>query len=198
MAVKWAEPFLGAICLDVCCGSGDITRLLARRVGSSGRVTGLDFAANQLAIARQHTQYVPNAAPIDWIEGDALHLPFASDQFDVVTMGYGLRNVVDISRSLCELYRVLKPGGRLAILDMHSPNNSWLKQFQQWYLHTIVVPIARDFGLEQEYAYIRPSLARFPNGNQQVQMSQQVGFSTSTHYAIAGGMMGILVAKKSG
>ncbi len=198
MAVKWAEPSYGSVCLDVCCGSGDVARMLARRVGKAGQVIGLDFAANQLAIARQQTQASLNAALIEWVEGDALQLPFSAEHFDVVTMGYGLRNVSDIPRSLREMHRVLKPNGRLAILDMHRPDNPWLQHFQQWYLRNIVVPIAKEFGLKQEYAYISSSLAQFPVGREQVQLARQAGFSTSTHYAIAGGMMGILVARKSG
>ncbi|MGJ3249606.1 MAG: bifunctional demethylmenaquinone methyltransferase/2-methoxy-6-polyprenyl-1,4-benzoquinol methylase UbiE [Elainellaceae cyanobacterium] len=197
MAVKWANPKPGDVCLDVCCGSGDIARLLARRIQNQGRVIGLDFSPEQLAIARQSTSNQVQPLQITWIEGDALNIAFDDEQFDVVTMGYGLRNIVDIPQSLREIYRVLRTGGRAAILDMHRPYNDTIRSFQEWYLDAIVTPTADMFGLRQEYAYISSSLAKFPTGPDQIQLAQQAGFSTATHYAIAGGMMGVLVATKT-
>lgn len=196
MAVKWSGAQIGATCLDVCCGSGDLARLLARQVGKTGKVYGVDFSAAQLAVAQQHTRQSVQFLPVDWIEADALNLPFESNHFDAATMGYGLRNVLDIPRSLSELHRVLKPGANVAILDFHRPTNSTMQAFQQWYLNTVVVPMAESLGLKQEYAYISPSLDRFPTGDQQVGLARQAGFAHVTHYPIAGGMMGVLVAQK--
>lgn len=196
MAVKWSNAHVGATCLDVCCGSGDLARLLARRVGQSGQVFGVDFAAAQLAIAQQRTQESIRPLSINWVQADALHLPFDDHQFDAATMGYGLRNVTDILGSLKELLRVLKPSATVAILDFHRPDNILLQTFQQWYLQTVVVPMAQQFNLTEEYAYISPSLDRFPIGVEQVQLAKQAGFSQVKHYAIAGGMMGVLVATK--
>lgn len=196
MAVKWSRAYPGATCLDVCCGSGDLARLLARQVGSTGKVYGVDFSAAQLAVAQQHTLQSVQFLPVEWVEADALNLPFEDNQFDAATMGYGLRNVIDISGSLSELHRVLKPGAKVAILDFHRPSNAMMRTFQQWYLNTIVVPIADSLGLKQEYAYISPSLDRFPTGDQQVGLARQAGFGHVTHYPIAGGIMGVLVAQK--
>jgi ubiquinone/menaquinone biosynthesis methyltransferase len=196
MTVKWCHPRSGDICLDVCCGSGDLARLLAQQVGSSGKVYGVDFSAAQLKIAQQRTNQMFPALPIAWVEGDALHLPFEANFFDAATMGYGLRNVTNILGSLQELHRVLKPKATVAILDFHRPQNLQLRAFQQWYLDTIVVPTAEHMGLRDEYAYINPSLDRFPTGTEQISLAQQAGFSTVTHYPIAGGMMGVLVATK--
>jgi demethylphylloquinol methyltransferase len=133
---------------------------------------------------------------VEWIEGDALQLPFAANQFDAATMGYGLRNLVNIPLGLSELYRVLKPGAKVAVLDFHRPESTWMQSFQQWYLDRLVVPLAESLNLKQEYAYIMPSLDRFPTGRQQVELARQAGFATVTHYPIAGGMMGVLVAQK--
>lgn len=196
MAVQWSGAIMGAVCIDVCCGSGDLARLLARRVGRSGQVFGVDFAAAQLAIAQQRTQQSIHPLPIQWVQADALHLPFEDHQFDAATMGYGLRNVTDISGSLKELLRILKPNATVAILDFHRPSNVLLQTFQQWYLQTVVVSMSERFSLTEEYAYISPSLDRFPIGTEQVRLAKQVGFSQVKHYAIAGGMMGILVATK--
>lgn len=196
MAVKWSGARSGDTALDVCCGSGDLARLLARRVGSTGQVYGLDFSTAQLEVARQRTQACIQPLAITWLPGDALNLPFADNTFDAATMGYGLRNVLDIPRSLSELCRVLKPGAKAAILDFHRPSQPIVQRFQQWYLDTVVVPMAESLGLKEEYAYISPSLDRFPTGREQVALAEQAGFTQVVHYPIAGGVMGVLVAQK--
>ncbi|WP_413160993.1 bifunctional demethylmenaquinone methyltransferase/2-methoxy-6-polyprenyl-1,4-benzoquinol methylase UbiE [Capilliphycus salinus ALCB114379] len=198
MALDWSQAQPGQTGLDLCCGSGDLAFLLAQRLGSQGQVFGVDFSPEQLALAqRRKKPFTFPLAPIAWIEADALHLPFADETFDCATMGYGLRNVTDIPRSLQQLYRVLKPGATAAILDMNRPGDGGLRSFQQWYLNTVVVPTAERMGFKEEYAYINPSLDQFPTGRQQVALAQAAGFGRATHYAIAGGMMGVLVVTKT-
>ncbi|MEM8719455.1 MAG: bifunctional demethylmenaquinone methyltransferase/2-methoxy-6-polyprenyl-1,4-benzoquinol methylase UbiE [Cyanobacteria bacterium P01_G01_bin.39] len=196
MAVKWSEAKLGDHALDVCCGSGDLALLLAKQVGNRGKVTGIDFACEQLAIAKQRQLRKCPDSNIEWLEGDALALPFADNQFDCATMGYGLRNVTDISLSLQELYRVLKPGAKAAILDFHRPDPGLMSSLQHWYLANIVVPTAEQMGMKEEYAYINPSIDRFPTGRKQIKLSSASGFSHAVHYPLMGGMMGILVLTK--
>ncbi|MEN9869881.1 MAG: hypothetical protein RLZZ171_864 [Cyanobacteriota bacterium] len=196
MAVKWSEAKLGAHALDVCCGSGDLALLLAKKVGEKGQVTGLDFAREQLAIAKQRQMVKCPTVPMNWLEGDALALPFADNQFDCATMGYGLRNVTNIPQSLEELLRVLKPVAKAAILDFHRPDASYMQLFQEWYLANIVVPTAENMGLKEEYAYINPSVERFPTGSEQIELAYAAGFKQAVHYPLMGGMMGILVLTK--
>ncbi|XP_050281781.1 2-phytyl-1,4-beta-naphthoquinone methyltransferase, chloroplastic-like isoform X3 [Quercus robur] len=102
---------MGDCALDLCCGSGDLAFLLFEKVGSNGKVTGLDFSKEQLSIASCRQGLALNACynNIEWVEGDALELPFSDGYFDAITMGYGLRNVVDKERSMQEMFRVLKP-----------------------------------------------------------------------------------------
>ena len=105
MTVQWSGAAAGQAVLDVCCGSGDLALLLAEAVGPSGSVVGLDFAPAMLADARQRAAAVGpgtqrRRAPLRWVQGDALALPFEPASFDAVTMGYGLRNVADIPRAL--------------------------------------------------------------------------------------------------
>ncbi|KAF8055122.1 menG [Scenedesmus sp. PABB004] len=125
MAVRWARPKPGGRALDVCCGSGDLAQLLAAAVGPSGAVTGLDFAPEMLQDAARREAAAAADAPwrraaaVEWVQGDALELPFSGAAFDAATMGYGLRNVSDIPRALAELARVLAPGGRAAVLDFN-------------------------------------------------------------------------------
>ncbi len=196
MAVSWSGAAPGNCCLDLCCGSGDIAQLLAKQVGATGRVYGADFAAAQLATAAQRAtqRYLPTA--IEWIQADALDLPFADNFFDAATLGYGLRNVTDIPRCLTELRRVLQPASKVAILDFHRPHHWLAAQFQSWYLDHIVVPTARRYDMTDEYAYLMPSVAQFPIGTAQVKLGLAAGFTAATHYPIAGGIMGILVLCK--
>ncbi|PSB01979.1 bifunctional demethylmenaquinone methyltransferase/2-methoxy-6-polyprenyl-1,4-benzoquinol methylase UbiE [Merismopedia glauca] len=196
MTVKWSQVKPGDTCLDLCCGSGDIAILLAKTVGKTGQVIGADFAVQQLAIAQQRAQNQFFPVNISWVEADALNLPFADNFFDAVTMGYGLRNVTDIPLCLRELHRVLKPGAKAAILDFHRPSDRTNLKFQQWYLDYIVVPTAQEFGLTEEYAYIAPSLERFPVGSEQVELAKEAGFSQGIHYLLVGGAMGVLVLTK--
>ncbi|QQE66455.1 bifunctional demethylmenaquinone methyltransferase/2-methoxy-6-polyprenyl-1,4-benzoquinol methylase [Leptolyngbya sp. BL0902] len=196
MAVRWSGAKAGDTVLDVCCGSGDLALLLARQAGATGTVYGVDFSAEQLAVAAERTSraYLPTA--IHWMLGDALALPFADQTFAAATMGYGLRNLTDIPQGLRELHRVLKPGAKAAILDFHRPQGMLAEGFQRWYLETIVVPTARDMGLTEEYAYIGPSVDRFPTGPEQVALAKQAGFGSAVHYPILGGLMGVLVVRR--
>ncbi len=196
MAVKWAVPKPGDVALDLCCGSGDLALLLGKKVGVTGKVIGVDFSPAQLATAQQRaTDEIPHLS-VSWVEADALDLPFEDCFFNCATMGYGLRNVIDIPSSLQELHRVLKPGAKAAILDFHHPSLPLVQKFQEWYLQNLVVPAAKNLGLESEYAYIAPSLDRFPSGTEQVNLARQAGFAAATHYPIAAGTMGVLVLEK--
>lgn len=197
MAVKWSQPKPGGTVLDICCGSGDVAFMLAEKVGKTGHVYGLDFAAAQLEVAaarqaRSLTQY----GSMTWVHGDATALPFEADFFDGMTMSYGLRNVTDIPQALQEMRRVLKPGAKAAILDMHRPDSGVVRGFQQWYLDNVVVPAAKRQGFTEEYEYIAPSLDRFPTGKVQVELAQAAGFSQVIHYPITAGTMGVLVVTK--
>ncbi|MBO3457858.1 bifunctional demethylmenaquinone methyltransferase/2-methoxy-6-polyprenyl-1,4-benzoquinol methylase UbiE [Aetokthonos hydrillicola Thurmond2011] len=197
MTIKWSGAKTGDTSLDLCCGSGDLSLRLARRVGATGRVYGVDFstALLEIASARAQSEYLPPV--ITWVEADVLDLPFENNYFDAVTMGYGLRNVTDIPRSLKEIHRVLKASAKAAILDFHRPSNQQIRALQQWYMNHLVVPLAEQMGFKEEYAYISPSLDRFPIGTEQVRIARQVGFVTATHYPIANGMMGVLVVTKA-
>ncbi|MEN9230595.1 MAG: bifunctional demethylmenaquinone methyltransferase/2-methoxy-6-polyprenyl-1,4-benzoquinol methylase UbiE [Thermostichus sp. DG02_5_bins_236] len=196
MTVRWAHLPRGGRALDLCCGSGDLALLLARRAGRQGHVIGLDFSPAMLSMARSRSRRLLPKYSLEWVLGDALALPFADYSFDGITMGYGLRNVIDIPRALGEMKRVLKPGCRAAILDFHRPTDPLLEQFQRWYLQTQVVSQAKALGLAEDYAYIDPSLDRFPCGAEQKQLALAAGFERVTFFPLMGGMMGVLVMQK--
>ncbi len=196
MTVRWAQPPVGGRVLDLCCGSGDLALQLGRRVGRQGMVIGVDFSASLLAIAQQRAQrQLPNHRFL-WQWGDVLDLPLPEDHVDAVTLGYGLRNVIDIPQALGEIYRVLKPGAHAAILDFHHTEDPRIQQFQVWYLGSIVVPVATALGLQEEYAYIQPSLETFPTSAQQRDLAHNAGFTSIRFYELAAGLMGVLVIQK--
>lgn len=198
MTVNWSKAKKGDKVVDICCGSGDITFLLADKVGKSGSVIGIDFSEEQLAVAAKRQKEDLGTYGIDmrWVEGDALSLPFQDSEFDAVTMGYGLRNVIDIPLSLREIRRVLKPGSTAAILDFNNSSTPLVSTVQGFMLDNVVVPIADRFGVIEEYKYLRPSIERFPTGRRQVELAREAGFRKAVHYEVAGGLMGVLVLEK--
>lgn len=129
------------------------------------QVEALDFAPEMLDYARQRSaQRQASGADVSWVLGDALQLPFDSNSFDAVTMGYGLRNVADASAALQEVRRVLKPGCKAAILDFNNSENPLVRTAQSLALDNVVVPAASQYGLREEYAYLKTSISRFPTG----------------------------------
>mmetsp|Transcript_13132 Transcript_13132/g.15898 ORF Transcript_13132/g.15898 Transcript_13132/m.15898 type:complete len:320 (+) Transcript_13132:407-1366(+) len=196
-AVKWSRAQEGDATLDICCGSGDLALQLAAKVGPKGKVIGLDFAASQLKVAADKESQTPGGwlrPSIEWVEGDALELPFEDSSFDAATLGYGLRNVTDIPRCLEELSRVLKPSASVAILDFNRPMDMPTQNLQSFMLDNVVVPVATAAGVPEEYEYLKPSIAAFPTGPEQEKLALEAGFKEAIHYELMGGLMGCLVA----
>ncbi|GMN41570.1 hypothetical protein TIFTF001_010801 [Ficus carica] len=196
MAVSWSGAKMGDSVLDLCCGSGDLAFLLSEKVGSNGKVNGLDFSKEQLSIAASRQQLLSKKCykNIEWVEGDALNLPFPDGYFDAITMGYGLRNVVDKRKALQEIYRVLKAGSRVSILDFNKSPQPVTSLIQEWMIDNVVVPVATGYGLEEEYRYLKSSIKEFITGKELESLALEVGFSKGKHYEIGGGLMGNLVA----
>ncbi|KAL9328036.1 hypothetical protein ACSQ67_003039 [Phaseolus vulgaris] len=198
MAVSWTGAKLGDCVLDVCCGSGDLSFLLSHKVGCDGKVIGLDFSKDQLSIASSRQQLLSKKCftNIEWVEGDALDLPFMDGWFDAITMGYGLRNVVDKHKAMQEIFRVLKTGSTVSILDFNKSNESLTSAITEWMIDNVVVPVASGYGLSEEYKYLKSSIREFLTGKELEKLALEVGFSAARHYEIGGGLMGCLVAKR--
>lgn len=189
-AAAWVRPEPGQRLLDLCCGTGDLAQLLARRVRPGGRVIGLDAAAVPLAMAARRASHSP-WLPIDWLQADALATGLATGWADGAVMAYGLRNLSDPAAGLRELRRLLRTGGRAAVLDFNRPGGA-AADLQQRMLRQLVVPIAGTFGLREHYAYLEESLQRFPTGPEQKQLAQNAGFDYTRHRPLASGLMGLL------
>ena len=188
------NPTLGEKWIDLCCGTGDMSILLARYMKSSENIIGMDLASQALSVARERSK--GNYSSIEWIHGDALNTNLPSHQFDGLLMSYGLRNLSTSEAGLREAFRILKPGGRAGILDFRSFQGISIRGlFQKKYLSLYVVPIASVFGLGKEYSYIKKSLVNFPSGEEQIHLALSAGFREAEYRTLAMGQMGILLLK---
>ncbi len=186
------KPTFGEKWIDLCCGTGDMSILLARYMNSSENIIGMDSASKALLVAKERSKQ--NYSSIEWINGDALKTNLPSDQFDGLLMAYGLRNLASYYEGLREAFRILKPGGRAGILDFRSFEGPSIQGlFQKVFLSLYVVPISSLFGLGKEYSYIKKSLVKFPSGEKQIHLALSAGFKKAKYQKLANGQMGVLV-----
>ena len=162
--------------LDACCGTGDLA-IAAEREG--GHVTGLDFSPAMLERARR------KSTTIEWVEGDMLALPFEDASFEAATVGFGVRNVVDLERAVAELRRVLRPGGRLAILEITQPRGILRPFFSLWF-DRIVPLLGKVLPGGRAYTYLPASVRRFPGAEELAALLERHGF-TQVRFRLMGG-----------
>jgi demethylmenaquinone methyltransferase/2-methoxy-6-polyprenyl-1,4-benzoquinol methylase len=162
--------------LDAACGTGDLA--IADRKAGAARVTGLDFSEKMLERARRK-------ADLEWIQGDMLALPFAEGTFDAATVGFGVRNVADLELALRELRRVLKPGGRLAILEITQARGP-LKPFFSLWFDRIVPLLGKVLPGGSAYTYLPESVKRFPTAEGLVELLVSSGFG-EVEFRLLGG-----------
>ena len=196
-AADRAELAPGDAALDVCCGTGDLAFELARRVGPDGRVVGSDFSERMLDLAREKP--VPEAAakPIfEW--ADALDLPYDDSGFDAVTVGFGVRNLSDLDRGIAEMARVLKPGGRLVILEITQPTRPPLSTFFSVWFDRIVPLIGRFAGDSAAYSYLPESVKRFPPPAGLAAIMDGAGLERIRWTILAGGIIAIHSGRRPG
>ena len=159
--------------LDICCGTGDMTAaLLALRPAQSEPVTGLDFSAEMLTRARNKF----SGANALWVEGDAMHLPYEDNSFDLVTSAFGFRNLTNYSAGLAEIYRVLKPGGRIGILECNQPGGLSGALYTLYFRHVLPIIGGLISGDWAAYRYLPASVARFPRPPQMLAFMTAASF----------------------
>ncbi len=159
LAVRLAQVHPGDHCLDVCTGTGDFALDLASASGSTGRVIGSDFCEPMI---RSGLPKLPGAkAPLTLMVADAQSLPYPSNRFQVVTVGFGIRNVARIDQALREMTRVAVPGGRVVVLEFSRPRNRWYKSLVDFYLFQILPRIGGLFSRREAYTYLPESMKQF-------------------------------------
>jgi len=175
--------------LDVCCGTGDLALELRRRVGPEGRVVGLDFSAPMLELAARKSDVA--GAPVEWVEGNALELPFGDAGFDAATVGFGVRNVADLAEGIREMVRVVRPGGRVAILEITTPRRPPLKWFYSVWFDRIVPLLGAVAGDREAYTYLPRSVRRFPPAYELAALMHGAGLRDVRYVILAGGIVAI-------
>lgn len=182
----------GEAALDVCCGTGDLTLELARRVGSEegGRVVGSDFSERMLDLAREKPLDDGSVRPVfEW--ADALALPYDDGSFDAVTVGFGVRNLLDLDAGIREMTRVLKPGGTLVILEITQPQRPPLSTFFSVWFDRLVPVIGTLAGDRDAYSYLPESVKRFPPPDGLAAKMDAVGLERIRWTILAGGIIAI-------
>lgn len=147
--------------LDLATGTADLAIRIAR-TQPHAHVTGLDPSSGMLEIAGQKTARFGLADRIDLVQGSAEELPFDDDSFDAVCIGFGIRNVPDRPRALREMARVVRPGGRIAILELSEPERGVMGKLAQWHVHVVVPRMGALLSGSKEYRYLQQSIAAFP------------------------------------
>jgi demethylmenaquinone methyltransferase/2-methoxy-6-polyprenyl-1,4-benzoquinol methylase len=172
--------------LDAACGTGDLA-LADRKAG--GEVTGLDFSERMLERARRKSDQ------IEWVQGDVLALPFDDAAFDAATIGFGIRNVDDLDAGLRELARVVRPGGRLAVLEITRPRGVLRPFFRLWF--DVLIPLAgKVLPGGAAYSYLPASVRRFPGPDDLADALRCAGFADVSYRLLAGGIVSLHVGRR--
>jgi len=171
--------------LDACCGTGDLAIVALRR---TPHVVGLDFADAMLERARR------KSGDVEWVRGDMLALPFEDASFDAATVGFGVRNVEDLPAGLRELRRVLRPGGRLGILEITRPRGALAPFYRLWFDGAVPL-LGRLLPGGSAYAYLPASVRRFPGPEELAGLLAEAGFAEVRFRVFAGGIVALHVAE---
>jgi demethylmenaquinone methyltransferase/2-methoxy-6-polyprenyl-1,4-benzoquinol methylase len=191
------EPSLteGSRVLDVACGTGDLSLVLAR--AGKAQVVGLDFCRPMLEIARRKAE--ADSRTIPFLEGDALRLPFADETFDAATIAFGLRNLAGVPEGLKELRRILRAGGRLAVLEFSSPVVPGFRALFRFYFAHVLPRIGGLVsGSRGAYEYLPDSVSRFPDQKRLAGMMREAGFENVGYRNLTGGIAALHTGTRAG
>lgn len=195
--VELSQVRPGQTVLDLAGGSGDLTRLLAKKVGDEGQVILADINSAMLNVGRDRLLDEGLFKNINFVQGNAECLPFASNSFHCITMGFGLRNVTDKEKALASMYRVCKPGGKLMVLEFSTPTFPGLKPIYDWYSFNILPKVGKLFAQDEaSYQYLAESIRMHPNQQALQAMIESVGFEDCTYHNLSGGIVALHIAYK--
>ena len=175
--LDWLAPRRGQSLIDVAGGTGDIAFNFIKRAKTGANATILDLTESMMIEGKKKTIDLLEESQINWVCGDAMRMPFSDRTFDVYTISFGIRNVTNISKTLSEAYRVLKPGGRLMILEFSSVNNDLISWIYDKYSFNIIPKLGEFVSNDREsYQYLVESIRKFPNQEKFSEMIINEGF----------------------
>lgn len=187
----------GGCALDVACGTGMLSIELAKTAGTSGRVVGLDFCENMLDHAVRNVEKTPYKNNIEFLQGNAMELPFEDNTFDCATIGFALRNVPDVNRCIAEMRRVVKPGGRVVSLELAKPSAPVFKQLYYLYFDHLV-PLLGKLGVRKDgpYQWLSNSLKIYPHQSVVRDIFTNVGLKNAVYHELTGGIVAVHIGTK--
>lgn len=193
-AVRQAGLKNGGCGLDVCCGTGMFAIEQAKVVGAGGRVVGVDFCEKMLARARMNVARTPFGGVIELVLANAVNLPFAENTFDCATIGFALRNVPDILKTISEMARVVRPGGKVVSLELSRPTIPVFKQLYNFYFYRLVPVIGRlGSRVSGPYGYLPESLRNFPDAEEIKRVFESAGLINVCYFRLTGGVVSVHV-----
>ncbi len=175
--MDWLAPRPGQHLLDVAGGTGDIAFRFLKRAGDTARATVLDLTEPMLIEGQKRAEAANMAGQLDWVVGDAMALPFEANSFDVYTISFGIRNVTRVEDALSEAFRVLRPGGRLMVLEFSQIPNDLMQKVYDLYSFNIIPQMGKVVtGDRDSYQYLVESIRRFPDQDRFAEMIRAAGF----------------------
>lgn len=193
-AAELARVRAGDRVLDVATGTGDLAFELAPRVAPGGEVVGIDFSERMLALAREKASVARvGEVAVEFQAANALALPFPDDQYAAATVGFGARNFAELERGLAEMVRVVRPGGRVVVLEITTPRRPPLSTFFELWFDRVVPVLGRLAGDAQAYSYLPSSVRRFPGPEELAAVMARTGLSEIRYFVTGGGIVALHV-----
>ncbi|MBW1991801.1 MAG: bifunctional demethylmenaquinone methyltransferase/2-methoxy-6-polyprenyl-1,4-benzoquinol methylase UbiE [Deltaproteobacteria bacterium] len=179
----------GDLVLDVCGGTADLALLAAPRVAPDGLALVYDFNPNMLAVGRAKALRHPHGREVAFLQGDAQEMALRDNCLDAAIVGFGLRNLTRLQQGLKEMHRVLKPGGRLVILEFSQPPARWFRLLYDLYSHTVIPLVGKILaGSREAYTYLTTSIRHFPTPEELTATLEETGFSQITCHPLTQGI----------
>ncbi|WP_354623875.1 bifunctional demethylmenaquinone methyltransferase/2-methoxy-6-polyprenyl-1,4-benzoquinol methylase UbiE [Psychromonas sp. MME2] len=178
--------------LDLAGGTGDLTAKFSRIVGKNGHVVLADINESMLKVGRSKLRDLGIVGNVNYVQANAEELPFPDNHFDLVTIAFGLRNVTDKDKALASIYRVLKPGGRLLVLEFSKPLYKPVSKFYDFYSFNILPKLGKLFANDSDsYQYLAESIRMHPNQDTLKEMMENVGFEGSEYFNLSAGIVAL-------
>lgn len=197
VAVKRVGAKPGMHILDVCCGTGQLSMELGKAVGPRGKITGLDFSQKMLDVAKHSLAQFPHQECIQFLQGNAMELPFSDNTFEGATVGWGLRNLPDLHQGIREMIRVVKPGGKVVSLDMAKPSLPVFKQAYWLYFEKLVPLMGKIWAQKASaYQYLHDSAREFPAQQELARIFAECGLIETRFDNLAGGVVAVVSGTK--